>query len=92
MLSELLDVSEADSEAIAAANYLNKKQRDEKMTDLYNDYKNWKTVAVRASKNAAFDHVVTKVGVTSDAWRFSEFQVSSRNDSSKYAPFKMVGN
>lgn len=52
MLSELLDVSESDVDAVAAANYLNKKQRNEKMADLYRDFKEWKTATVKASKNA----------------------------------------
>ena len=64
MLSELIDVSEADSQAIAAASYLNEKQRDEKMADLYNDYKSWKTATVRASNGS--DHAVTKVSVAID--------------------------
>ncbi|CAB4011834.1 Hypothetical predicted protein [Paramuricea clavata] len=52
MLSELLDVSESDADAVAAASYLNNKQRVEKMADLYRDFKEWKTATVRASKNA----------------------------------------
>lgn len=63
MLSELIDVSETDSEAIDAASYLNEKQRDEKLADLYDDYRNWKTATVRASKNV--DHTVTKVSLRS---------------------------
>lgn len=55
MLSELLDVSESDADAVAAASYLNNKQRDEKMADLYRDFKEWKTATVRASKNAGSD-------------------------------------
>ena len=55
MLSELLDVSESDADAVAAASYLNHQQRDEKMADLYRDFKEWKTTTVRASKNAGSD-------------------------------------
>ena len=57
MLSELLDVSESDADAVAAASYLNHKQRDEKMADLYRDFKEWKTATVRASKNAGSDFI-----------------------------------
>ena len=56
MLSELLDVSESDADAVAAASYLNNKQRDEKMADLYRDFKEWKTATVRASKNAGSEY------------------------------------
>ena len=60
MLSELLDVSESDADAVAAASYLNKRQREEKMGDLYRDFKEWKTATVRASKNAGSD-ILSKV-------------------------------
>ena len=63
MLSELIDVSDLDVEANAAASYLNNKQRNEKMTELYNDYKNWKTNTIRvSSKNSRSDLTLTKVG------------------------------
>ena len=55
MLSELLDVSESDADAVAAASYLNNKQRDKKMADLYREFKEWKTATVKESKNAGSD-------------------------------------
>ena len=62
MLSELIDVSDVDVEAIAAASYLNNKQRSEKMTELYNDYKKWKSNTIRESpKNSRSDLTLTKV-------------------------------
>lgn len=52
MLIELLDVSESEADAVAAASCLTKKQRDEKLKDLYRSYKDWKISSIRASKNA----------------------------------------
>ena len=62
MLSELLDVSESDADAVAAASYLNSKQREEKMTDLYREFKEWKTATVKASKNTGPD-LLSKVRI-----------------------------
>ena len=62
MLSDLLAVSEADPEAMAASTYLNSKQRKDKMTELYNDYKNWRKSTVEETKKKSRTEVnITEV-------------------------------
>ncbi len=60
-LVELISLAESDDDGKAAANYLTKSQKDEKITSLRNERNSWKQSSLQAAANQILDSDMTEV-------------------------------